>query len=95
MSNAVKYGSRARVQLREEEDCITVEINDDGPGIPECEQEKVFAPFYRIERSRSRDTGGTGLGLALTRTIIRAHGGDVKLANRADGGLRVVVTLPR
>ena len=57
MSNAVKYGSRARVQLREEEDCIIVEINDDGPGIPESEQEKVFAPFYRIERSRSRDTG--------------------------------------
>jgi signal transduction histidine kinase len=95
IENAIKYGSRARVQLREEQDRITVEINDDGPGILESEQEKVFAPFYRIERSRSRDTGGTGLGLAFTRTIIRAHGGDVRLANRTDGGLRVVVTLPR
>lgn len=95
IENAIKYGSRARVQLRGEEDGITVEINDDGPGIPESEREKVFAPFYRIERSRSRDTGGTGLGLALTRTIIRAHGGDVTLTNRREGGLRAEVFLPR
>ena len=92
---AVKYGKRARVELFEGLDNIVVQIDDDGPGIPESEQEKVFAPFYRIDRSRSRDTGGTGLGLAFTRTIIRAHGGDIKLVNRAGGGLRVIVTLPR
>ncbi len=95
IDNAVKYGKHARVELVEGLDNITVQIDDDGPGIPESEQEKVFAPFYRIDRSRSRDTGGTGLGLAFTRTIIRAHGGDIKLVNRAGGGLRVIVTLPR
>ena len=72
-----------------------MEIDDTGPGIPEAEFEKVFAPFYRLERSRSRDTGGVGLGLATARTVVRGHGGDIALANRPEGGLRVTVTLPR
>ncbi|MBM3525384.1 MAG: two-component sensor histidine kinase, partial [Alphaproteobacteria bacterium] len=63
-------------------------------GIPLAELDRVFTPFYRVERSRSRETGGTGLGLSVTRTILRAHGGDVTLANRAEGGLRAIVTLP-
>lgn len=95
IDNAIKYGQRARVQLYEGVDCTTIQIDDDGPGIPESEHENVFAPFYRIERSRSRDAGGTGLGLAVARTIMRAHGGDIKLVNRAEGGLRVLLTLPR
>ena len=73
---------------------VRVEIDDSGPGIPEAEFEKVFAPFYRLERSRSRDTGGVGLGLSTARSIIRGHGGDVTLANRGEGGLRATVTLP-
>ncbi len=95
IDNAVKYGKSAHVGLFDESDGIRVQIDDEGPGIPEDEHEKVFASFYRLEQSRSRETGGAGLGLAFTRTIIRRHGGDITLHNRLEGGLRVVVTLPR
>jgi signal transduction histidine kinase len=72
-----------------------IRIDDEGPGIPEDQMETVFDPFYRIETSRSRETGGTGLGLTVARTIVRAHVGEIHLENRADGGLRVEVILPR
>jgi hypothetical protein len=62
--------------------------------VPESELEAVFAPFRRLEASRNRETGGTGLGLTIARNILRAHGGDVVLANRAEGGLRAVASLP-
>ena len=55
---------------------------------------KVFQPFYRVEDSRSRDTGGTGLGLAIAQSIVQAHGGELTLANRAGGGLRACIKLP-
>lgn len=75
---------------------VVVTLDDDGPGIPEAEREKVFAPFYRVEGSRSRETGGTGLGLSVARTIIHAHGGTISLSDAPGGkGLRVTVTLPR
>jgi signal transduction histidine kinase len=90
----VKYGQRARVELTADLDGIRVTVDDDGPGLPEEELERVFLPFYRVEQSRSRDTGGVGLGLAVARTVFRAHGGDVRLANRPEGGLRASVTLP-
>jgi signal transduction histidine kinase len=73
---------------------VAVVVDDDGPGIPLDEQEKVFAPFYRLEQSRNRDTGGVGLGLAVSRTIAREHGGDVKLSNRTPAGLRARLELP-
>ena len=95
MDNAIAYGGGCRVRLVPEDGQMRVEIDDDGPGIPEEEVEKVFTPFYRLERSRSRDTGGVGLGLSTARTILRGHGGDVTLSNRPEGGLRVTVTLPR
>ncbi|WP_207461422.1 ATP-binding protein [Azospirillum sp. SYSU D00513] len=95
MDNAIAYGGGCAVRLLPEEGQIRVVIEDEGPGIPEEEFEKVFAPFYRLERSRSRDTGGVGLGLSTARTVLRGHGGDVALENRAEGGLRVTVTLPR
>ena len=69
-------------------------VEDGGPGIPEGELESVFAPFRRLEGSRNRETGGTGLGLTIARNILRAHGGDVVLANRAGGGLTAVASLP-
>ncbi|MBI2978376.1 MAG: sensor histidine kinase, partial [Rhodospirillales bacterium] len=94
VDNALKYGHRARVAPAADDKAITVTVADDGPGIPEGEREKVFQPFYRVEPSRSRDTGGTGLGLAVVRSIARAHGGDVVLANRPEGGLVATVTLP-
>lgn len=95
VENAARYGTRATVQARRDARDIVVTIDDDGPGIPEAEQEKVFAPFYRLEGSRNRKTGGIGLGLTVVRTIIRAHGGDVRLENRRNGGLRATVTIPQ
>lgn len=95
IDNAVKYGERARVSLQDTPQSVIVTIDDDGPGIPDEERERVFDPFYRIEGSRSRETGGTGLGLTVARTIVRAHGGDVSLQGVPDGGLRVVVAMPK
>jgi signal transduction histidine kinase len=95
IDNAVRYGHQARVSLDYDQDMVLVRVDDDGPGIPKELQEDVFKPFRRLEASRSRETGGTGLGLTIARTIIRAHGGDVMLSNRSEGGLRVDVRLPR
>jgi len=95
IDNAVKYGRQARVSLAQEADAVLITIDDDGPGIPEDRWEDVFKPFHRLEESRSRETGGTGLGLTVARTIFRAHGGDITLSNRDQGGLRVEVRLPR
>ena len=95
VSNAVTYGGSARVRLAPPTDgMVTIEVEDDGPGIPPGELERVFEPFYRGEPSRSRETGGVGLGLPIARNILRAHGGDVVLANRPMGGIRATVTLP-
>ena len=73
---------------------LTIRVRDHGPGIPESAIDKVFEPFYRLEGSRSRDTGGTGLGLGIARNIARAHGGDVRLRNHEAGGLEAILTLP-
>jgi len=94
LENAVKYGVRARARVCCEHEHAVVEIADDGPGIAPSEMEHVFEPFYRVEPSRSRKTGGIGLGLALVRSIARSHGGDVLLMNRSGGGLTVRVLLP-
>ncbi len=93
IENAVKYGEAAVVTLESQHDQITIKIQDKGPGIPEAEMEKVFAPFYRIDPARSPEKSGTGLGMAVARDIIRAHGGDIKLHNLDGGGLIVIVSL--
>lgn len=95
VDNAIKYGGGARLSLSQAGGEVILTIDDDGPGIPDGDVERVFAPFVRLETSRSRDTGGSGLGLAVARAAIRAHGGDIRLANRAEGGLRVTVSLPQ
>jgi signal transduction histidine kinase len=95
VENAVRYGGGARVSLQTEDDSLVAIIDDDGPGIPPERLERVFEPFVRLEASRSSSTGGTGLGLTLARTIVREHGGDVTLENRAGGGLRAKLSLPR
>jgi signal transduction histidine kinase len=95
VENAAKYGKEARVSLNESVRDILIEIDDDGPGIPEDQQAEAFKPFHRLEKSRNRETGGTGLGLTVARTIIRGHGGNITLRNRPEGGLRAEVTLPR
>jgi signal transduction histidine kinase len=97
LDNAAKYGGGAALELSTDDSghVVVVVVEDDGPGIPVCERERVFAPFYRIEASRNRETGGTGLGLAVARSAVRAHGGDIVLDDSASGGLRATVTLPR
>lgn len=95
VSNAIAYGGGARVRLTPPANGLAViEIEDDGPGIPPGELERVFEPFHRGEPSRNRETGGVGLGLPIARNILRAHGGDVALANRPKGGIRATVSLP-
>jgi signal transduction histidine kinase len=95
IENAVKFGNQAWVSLDARDDTVLITIDDDGPGIPDQYHADVFKPFQRLEDSRSRETGGTGLGLTVARTIVRAHGGDITLSNRSEGGLHVAVALPR
>jgi signal transduction histidine kinase len=95
IENAARYGGQARVEAAHQGRDIRVVIEDQGPGIPEDCLEKVFTPFFRLEASRNRKTGGMGLGMTVARTIIRAHGGDITLENKQEGGLRVSVTLPQ
>ncbi len=96
VDNAIKYGHRVRVRTSVEQQCFKITFEDDGPGIPEAELNRVFEPFYRTETSRNRETGGTGLGLAVVRSIIGGHGGEITLTNRArNNGLLVIVTLPK
>ena len=95
VENAVNYGGHADLRVTVTPLDIIITVEDEGPGIPATEIEKVFTPFYRLERSRSRDTGGVGLGLAVARAVIREHGGDITLSNRPTGGLRQTVVLPR
>jgi signal transduction histidine kinase len=94
IENAQRYGGTAHVAFGQQSDHAFITISDDGPGIPDTDLEQVFEPFFRLEKSRSRETGGTGLGLSIARTIVRAHGGEVSLANRSAGGLEATVTLP-
>jgi signal transduction histidine kinase len=95
VDNAVLYGDSVTVKVEDTPQCLTLRMLDEGPGIPQAELEKVFEPFHRLEGSRSRETGGTGLGLTIARNIAQMHGGDIKLHNRSGRGLEAVLTLPR
>lgn len=95
LENAIKYGKSARVVVDDNSERVQISILDEGPGLPPEQIEKVFEPFYRVEGSRNRDTGGTGLGLAIAKNVAELHGGCIELRNRAQGGLQVVLTLPR
>jgi signal transduction histidine kinase len=94
LDNAVKYGKQARAAIHPTPQAVEITIDDEGPGIPEAELGRVFQPFYRVENSRSRETGGIGLGLAIALSVIQAHGGQLTLSNRLEGGLRARVTFP-
>jgi signal transduction histidine kinase len=94
IDNAVKYGGNARVRIVHDSDRVMIVVDDDGPGIPPEEHEKVFAPFYRREPARDPAKAGVGLGLSITRTVAREHGGDVTLKNRDGGGLSALIELP-
>jgi signal transduction histidine kinase len=95
VENAVAYGHVASVRLAESPAAYEIIVEDEGPGIPDEDRERVFEPFVRLETSRNEDTGGTGLGLTLVKAIAEGHGGGVTLENRDDGGLRARMRLPR
>ena len=95
LENAVRYGGAAEVRLAEDADTVRITVLDRGPGIPEAELVKVLQPFYRVEASRNRNSGGVGLGLATASDIARQHGGCVQLGNRPGGGLQAALVLPR
>ena len=77
-----------------EADRVVIAVDDEGPGIPPSEREKVFEPFYRIDSSRDPDIGGVGLGLSVTRSTVWEHGGEIAMATRTGGGLTVRLELP-
>ncbi|HEX2215426.1 MAG TPA: ATP-binding protein [Xanthobacteraceae bacterium] len=95
VENAVAYGGGAHVALEWDRQDIKIIVEDDGPGVPDGDVDRIFEPFVRLEASRNRRTGGVGLGLSIARTIVRAHGGDILLANRQEGGFRATIVLPR
>lgn len=95
LENAIRYGRKADVTLISGIDEVLIRVDDEGPGIPKKDIDRMFQPFVRLDESRSEETGGIGLGLAIARSIIRGHGGDIELTNRKEGGLRATITLPR
>jgi len=94
IANAIKFGGRADLAVEDGAELV-VRVRDQGPGIPAAELERVFEPFYRVETSRNRDSGGSGLGLTIARDIAQAHGGSLRLANLPAGGLEATLRLPR
>jgi signal transduction histidine kinase len=94
IENAVRYGGRAAVSMAIDAAHVEINVDDDGPGIPEDKLAQVTKPFVRLEESRSVETGGHGLGLTIARAIAERHGGELLLSNREGGGLRATLKLP-
>lgn len=94
VNNAARFAEHVNVSAAKQNGSLTVEVEDDGPGIPEAEHEHVFRPFYRVDDARNQDAGSTGLGLAIARDIARIHGGDIALSRSRLGGLKAVLRVP-
>jgi len=94
IENAIRYGGKAEVSFAREADAVTIRVEDNGEGLPQDMIEEAFKPFVRLEPSRNAETGGIGLGLAIARSIVKAHGGTLTLANMPEGGLRAEICLP-
>jgi two-component system, OmpR family, osmolarity sensor histidine kinase EnvZ len=94
INNALIYGTKCIVTLKRETSHFIIDVEDDGPGIPESEWKSVFEPFYRVDTSRSRLTGGSGLGLAIVKQVVEAHGGTVKIGRSTENGAKVQIALP-
>jgi signal transduction histidine kinase len=94
IDNALRYGTRAEISVSEAHKQLSIDIDDDGPGIPLEERDAVVEPFYRIEGSRNRDTGGSGLGLAIAQQVVAAHSGSLSITSSPLGGARVTLTFP-
>jgi len=95
LENSNKYAESPHIHLSQSETSIIMEVIDSGPGIPEALLEKVFEPFFRLEASRNRNTGGVGLGLSAAWAIVVEHGGDLRLYRRYEGGTVARVELPK
>lgn len=95
IDNAVKYGHAAHLSVVDDAESLHIVVTDDGPGIPAGDLERVVEPYIRLETSRSRATGGVGLGLAVARDAARLHGGELVLENHPEGGLKATLILPR
>ena len=94
VTNAMRNGEHVAVRAGRKGEAIEIIIDDDGPGIPEDKREEVFKPFFRLDSSRNPETGGTGLGLTIARDVMRSHGGDVRLEEAPQGGVRARLRLP-
>jgi signal transduction histidine kinase len=94
IDNALAYGHAAHVRIATKDGAFLVSIDDEGPGIPADQRQTVLEPFHRLEKSRNRATGGAGLGLAVVRSLVEAHGGTIEIAATPGGGTRVNVALP-
>ncbi len=94
VNNAARFARRVEVVACRRDRWLVIEVDDDGPGIPEDEWDNVFRPFYRIDNARNQDSGSTGLGLAIARDIARIHGGDIALSQSSLGGLKAVLSVP-
>jgi two-component system osmolarity sensor histidine kinase EnvZ len=94
VNNAARFAEHVNVSAARRDGSLLVEVEDDGPGIPETEREQVFRPFYRLDHARNQDAGSTGLGLAIARDIARIHGGDIALSQSPLGGLKAVLKVP-
>jgi two-component system osmolarity sensor histidine kinase EnvZ len=94
VSNAARFAKEIAITGHRDHRWLTVNVDDDGPGIPPELREEVFRPFLRLDDARNQDEGGTGLGLAIARDIARAHGGDITLGESPIGGLRATVRVP-
>jgi signal transduction histidine kinase len=94
IDNAAKYAKTPSIELSYEESALVVAIKDRGPGIPPDALDNVFRPYYRVDKSRNRATGGVGLGLTVAQAIVQGHGGEIVLRNRLEGGLEARIVLP-
>ena len=95
IDNGLAYGERARVRVVEDRQAVTLIVEDDGPGMADSEIAEALEPFTRLESSRSRETGGAGLGLPIARAAAQAHGGELLLSRSAEGGLSARIVLPK
>ncbi|MES1179990.1 MAG: ATP-binding protein, partial [Hyphomicrobium sp.] len=95
VTNAARFGDRIVIRVAPEGRWVRIEVDDDGPGIPEEERENVFRPFYRLDHARNQDEGNSGLGLVIARDIAKSHGGEIALGESSMGGLRAIISLPK
>ena len=95
VTNAARFGDRIIIRVAPEGRWVRIEVDDDGPGIPEHERENVFRPFYRLDHARNQDEGNSGLGLVIARDIAKSHGGEIALGESSMGGLRAIISLPK